>query len=330
VTANQYYLTNGVGHTARVNPLRLTNDTRTWTDTNGDEIPQLNELGPSTGFNLGTTNRYNPDIKRPYARELTVELERQLPMDMVASASFIHRDTRDEIGSKNVLVPAASYIPMAVTERNSGQMVTVYNLAPSLRGKFDFLFDNFPELNSDFNGADFTLQKRLSRNWMVLGGLSLGKNVGDIYGTADLNNPNNTFRRGLIEFDVPVSMKLSGAYQFPYGVSLSGNFQHFTGFPEEDSVIVSSNTVALTQVSQTLNVAERGTHRLPNVNVGDFAVKRLFRLGRSVTAEPAMELFNVGNVNTVQGRVTTLGPAYHRATSIMRGRMLRFGVNVKF
>jgi len=330
VTANRYYLTNGVGHVARVNPRRLTNDTRTWADRNADEIPQLDELGPSTGFNLGTTNRYNPDVKRPYAKEFSLELERQLPYDLVASATFIHRDTRREIGSRNTLVPRESYIPLPVTERNSGQAVTVYNLAPSLRGRFDFLFDNFPELDSDFNGADFTVQKRLSHNWMVLGGRRIVKKKGDIYGTADLNNPNNKFRRGLIEFDVPVSFKSSAAYQFPYGVSLSANFQHFTGFPEEDSVTVGTNTVALTQVSQTVLIAERGTNRLPNVNVGDFAVKKLFKFGPNVSAEPAMELFNVTNANTVQGRLTTLGPAFHRATSIMRGRMLRFGVNLKF
>ncbi|MGC4086194.1 MAG: hypothetical protein QM736_29745 [Vicinamibacterales bacterium] len=30
-------------------------------DRNGDGIPQFDELGPSTGFNLGTTNRYAED-----------------------------------------------------------------------------------------------------------------------------------------------------------------------------------------------------------------------------------------------------------------------------
>ena len=127
-----------------------------------------------------------------------------------------------------------------------------------------------------------------------------------------------------------MSLKVSAAYEFPYGISVSANAQHFTGFPEEDSVIVGANTVALTQVSQTLNVAPRGTNRLPSVNAFDMAIRKRIRLGSGLTAEPALEMFNLGNANTVQGRVTTLGPAYHRATSIMRGRMLRFGLNVKF
>ncbi len=230
-SANRYYLTNGVGHVARINPMRLTTDTRRWVDANGDEIPQLDELGPSTGFNLGTTNRYNPDVKRPYANELSVEVERQLPLDAVLSVQYTHRATRREIGSRNLLVPRESYIPLEVTERTSGQPVTVFNLDPTLRGRFDFLFDNAPELNSSFNGVDVTVNKRMSSRWMIMSGLSLGKNLGDIYGTADLNNPNNTFRRGRIEFDVPVSFKLSAAYLLPQGVTVSANMQHFTGFP---------------------------------------------------------------------------------------------------
>lgn len=329
-SANRYFLTAGVVHASRVNPMRLTNDTRSWVDANRDEVPQLSELGPSTGFNLGTTNRYASDVDRPYANELSIELERQLPLDVVVSVGYTYRATRREIGSRNLAVPRESYIPIDVVEQTSGQRVTVYNQDPASRGRFDVVFDNAPELNSAFHGVDFTANKRLTSKWMLMTGVSLGKNVGDIYGTGDLNNPNNTFRQGRIEFDVPVSVKVSAAYEFPYGISLSANAQHFTGFPEEDSVVVGANTVRLTQVTQSLIVAPRGTNRLPSVNALDLAVRKRVRLGSGVTAEPALEMFNLANANTVQGRVTILGPAYHRASSIMRGRMLRFGLNVKF
>ncbi|MGE3513195.1 MAG: hypothetical protein AB7N65_30410, partial [Vicinamibacterales bacterium] len=329
-SANRYYLTNGVAHTSRVNPMRLTNDTRAWVDANRDEIPQLSELGPSTGFNLGTTNRYADDVERPYANEFSVEIERQLPLDVVVSLGYTHRATRREIGSRNMAVPRESYTPIDVIERTSGRAVTVYNQDPATRGRFDVVFDNAPELNSAFNGVDITANKRMTGKWMLMTGVSLGRNVGDIYTTGDLNNPNLTFRRGRIEFDVPVSVKVSSAYEFPYGISVSANAQRFTGFPEEDSVIVGANTVALTQVNQTIVIQPRGTNRLPTVTAFDMAIRKRFRFPSGITAEPALEMFNLGNANTVQGRVTTLGPAYHRATSIMRGRMLRFGLNVKF
>ena len=42
------------------------------------------------------------------------------------------------------------------------------------------------------------------------------------------------------------------------------------------------------------------------------------------------EIHNLVNVSTVQSRNTVLGPAYGQAANISRGRMLKFGANVKF
>jgi hypothetical protein len=330
VSANRYDQVFGVSYGARVNPMRTTNDTRSWTDRNGDLIPQLDELGPSTGFNLGSTSRYAANVKRPVVNAYTIEIQRQLFGDLVVSALFIHRDTRRDIGSKNLAVPPESYAPILVTEKNSGQVLTVYNQDPATRGRFDVVFDNFPELDARYNGVDLTFNKRLSRHWMAMGGLSYGWNIGDIYGTSDLNNPNFTFRQGVIDFDVPWSFKASAVYELPQGFSVSGNVQHFTGFPEQDTVSVGSNTVALTQVTQSVVVAPRGTNRLPSVNTADIALKKRFRIGTQLTAEPAVQLFNVTNANTVQNRLTVLGPTYHRALDILQGRMLRFDLNVKF
>src|SRR5207249_11816054 len=172
-------------------------------DLNGDLIPQLNELGVSTGFAFGTNNRYAANLKRPVSNEYSIEVQRQIPGNVVVSVGYTRRETRRNIGAKNVAVPLESYIPLQVTEANSGRAVTVYNQAPALRGRTDNLWDNFPELDTNFNGADITANKRLSDHWSMNGGASFGRTVGDIYATSttssqvDLNNPNNTFRRAV-------------------------------------------------------------------------------------------------------------------------------------
>jgi hypothetical protein len=320
----------GSGTIDVVNPIRTTSDTRSWVDRNGDLAPQLDELGPSTGFNLGTTNRYRPGFKRPYAAEYSVEFEQQLLKDMVFSAAYFHRGVRRIIGSMNVAVPTSSYIPLQVVEATSGRQVTVYNQDPALRGKFDVVWDNFPQLDSHFNGLDLTLNKRFDRRWMLIGGVSLGHNEGDIFGTADLNNPNYQFRRGVLGNDVPVSLKLSGSYQAPYGVMVGAAFQHYTGFPETTSVSVGATTVALTQVTQSIVVQPRGTTRLPDVNLLDMNVKKIVRFNNRFSAQPALEVFNLLNSNAIQARNTVLGPAYFRAANIVFGRMVKFAVNVNF
>ncbi len=329
-SANRYNIPVGVANVVRINPIRVTSDTRAWTDRNGDQIPQLTELGPSTGFNLGTTNRYSPTLKQTVTDELSAEIQRQLPGDLVVSVGYYRRARRREIGSRNVAVPRESYIPLEVTEATSGRQVTVYNQNPALRGRFDVLWDNVPEMDTTYNGVDISFNKRMSRRWMIMGGASVGRNQGDIYGGAsDQNNPNFTFRKGVAGDDVPFSLKASGAYQLPYGIALSASAHHSVGFPEITTVLVGGNTAPLTQVTQALVVEPRGTTRLPDVNQLDVSVRKTFRV-RGLSLEPVLDMYNLANSASITSRTTLLGPTYQEAVIIQRGRLIKLGMNASF
>src|SRR5262249_37124305 len=248
VSASRYDQPITLSNVQRVNPLGIVNDTRAWTvcaagqgvgcDLNGDLTPQLNELGVSSGFAFGTNNRYADGLQWPVSNEYNIELQRQIPGNIVVSAGYTRRETRRNIGVRNVAVPLETYVPLQVTEANSGRQVTVYNQAPALRGKTDYLWDNFSDLDSNFNGLDLTANRRLSNHWSLNGGASFGKTVGDIYGLStvsaqvDLNNPNNTFRSGVIGNDVPWSYRLAGGYEFPYQGWVSGSARYYQGFPD--------------------------------------------------------------------------------------------------
>ena len=79
-----------------------------------------------------------------------------LPGNIVTGITYIHRRRQGEIGARNVAVPTSSYIPLQVTEVASGRQVTVYNQDPALRGRFDVLWDNYREMDTEFNGVDIT------------------------------------------------------------------------------------------------------------------------------------------------------------------------------
>jgi hypothetical protein len=249
---------------------------------------------------------------------------------LVVSAAYYHRESKNQIGSRNMAVPTSSYTPMVVRELSSGRDVTVYNQAPELRGRFDTLWSNLPELDGTYNGVDLNFRKRLSNRWMVMGGASIGKNKGDIYGgNSDLNNPNFAFRSGVLSTDVPRIFKLSGLYELPFDISLSGSVQRYTGLPERTTVSVGRDSATLTQVTQVITVEPQGTTRLPSVSMIDLSMKRIFRFdNRSI--EPALEIFNLGNINTITSRSAQLGPAYYRVSNIIRGRMAKFGLNIRF
>ena len=99
----------------------------------------MNELGPSSGFTFGTTNRYDANLKWPVSNEYSLEVQRQLFLSTVLTVGYTNRQTRRNIGFQNVAVPIDTYIPLQVTEANSGRPVTVYNQAPALRAKQDNL-----------------------------------------------------------------------------------------------------------------------------------------------------------------------------------------------
>jgi hypothetical protein len=337
--ANRYIIPVGSGVLDRINPVSVASDTRAWTactpgqtsgcDLNGDGLPQLNELGPSSGYNFGQLGHYAPGYKWPWADEFSAELQRQLPGNMVATVGYTRRLKKGNFGSRNLSVPTDSYIPLTVTEVNSGQTVTVYNQAPALRGLQNILFFNATELDSVYNGSDISIDKRMSNHWMMTGGVSLGKNVGWV-GNTDLNNPNSKqFSRGLVGNDTPFSLRLSGVVDLPFRVSASATFQHQVGYPETTQVSVGNNTVTLTQGTTVLTVAPVGTTRLPNLNQLDTSFRRAFRAGSKVY-QARFDAYNLLNNATVINRNTVLGPTYDFVNNIQRGRLIKLGMTVDF
>jgi hypothetical protein len=269
-----------------------------------------------------------------------LELQRQLPGNMVITTGYTRREKRGNFGSRNLLVPKESYIPLNVVEANSGKAVTIYNQNPALRGLRDVVWTNDSTLDSNYNGGDITLDKRMSNGWMMTGGVSIGKSEGynGLGGTCatsngcttDLNNPNaDAYSYGIYGNDVPYSFRLSGIYELPWAITMAGTFQNQKGFPETTTVSVGNNTVALTQGTTTITYEPRGTTRLPTLNQLDMSFKKLFRVGGK-TIEPRLDLYNLANTATIINRVTTLGASYGAVNGIQRGRLIKLGMNVDF
>ena len=85
----------------------------------------------------------------------------------------------------------------------------------------------------------------------------------------------------------------------------------------------------LTQVTQNVQVAERGEYRYPWVNLLDLRAARSFRIG-ATTFEPTLDLFNVFNNNAVTNAVQTIGGSLGRPSAIVMGRLLRLGGRIAF
>jgi outer membrane receptor protein involved in Fe transport len=208
---------------------------------------------------------------------------------------------------------------------DSGKFRWFSNLRYTIPGNFF----NSAAGDTKYNGWDVTVNKRMRNHWSLLGGVSLGRTKGDTIG-GDLNNPNgNQFRYGIIGNDVPWSYRMSGVYETFYGVSVSGACQYNKGAPDLTTVLVNSNTVALTQSTQNVYVEPRATHRLPNVAQLDMSIRKNFRFGGR-TFTPRIDFYNLTNESAVTAWITQLGSTYHRASTIQHGRVFKLGVNADF
>ena len=116
--ANRYDQPIQMEFVGRLNPVGSTSDQRQWLPQsqcntagvlrmrrNGDLMPQIDELGPSGGFALGSTSRYADGLKYPVANEYNAEVQHQLPGNMVLSVGYTHRQTRRNLGQRNMAVP---------------------------------------------------------------------------------------------------------------------------------------------------------------------------------------------------------------------------------
>jgi len=87
--------------------------------------------------------------------------------------------------------------------------------------------------------------------------------------------------------------------------------------------------VLLTQGSQSVMVDPRGTIRFPNVSQIDMSVRKGVRIAGS-RLSARLDVYNLLNGSAITSRITTLGPTYHRASAIQRGRLVKVGLSVDF
>jgi hypothetical protein len=338
--ANRYSQPINISVISRLNPVATVMDQRPWTrcspgqtvgcDVNNDLIPQLNELGPSPGYVFaGVNSRYAEDLARPVSNEYTVEVQRQLPQNIVLSVGYSYRQTRRNIGQVNTAAPASSWIgPLTVTEVTSGRTVNVWNRGTTASAN---LFYNSEEEDTNYHGSDITVNKRMSHRWSLQGGASFGRVTSRTRG-GNRSDPNITsaFDSDVIGAnDRPWSYRMSGVYEFPHQIFASGTWQYQAGPPETTVVLVTNQTINLAQGNQEVRVAPVGEVLFPNVATLDLNIRKTWRIGRQ-TLSPRLEIFNATNESTISAWVSQLGPTYHRPSGLQRGRLIKLELGYEF
>jgi len=350
---SRYGLQVGIDRVLNVNPLQSDSQKCTWTDPNGDGIAQPSEISQCTGY-AGITSHYADPVngpKWPYSDEVTAGVEREVMRNMRVGVMYYHRTNRNQIGTRNMAIPTSAYtsVPVNVPNGPNGPTTaTVYNLNPAFFGSQfqNNVVDNDPYLNTNYDGVEVTANKRFSKNWQMVGGLTIGKNKGGINtggsstgntssgqsSTLDLNDPNNTlYSNGVVGNDSVVAFRLSGSYQFPWAITMAGSLVSNGGYPYYSSYAVTRTVLpTLTRSTQVIPLSARGDERLPTVTLVDLSFSRAFNFAQGRRIVPRLDIYNVGNAATVVVLNPAVGGSYLAPSQIVAPRIMRVGFSVNF
>lgn len=336
-----------------------------WRDLNADEFVQANELDfsrvltrsntfdPANPGNFRSPGSVDPDIDNDRTREAIVGFNHQLGASMAVGGSYIWRkydnfNWQDRIGFSSADMIERTLTPTCSAADARCETVTYFD--PAFQVPAPFVRTNTPDRWRDFNGFELSFQKRHSNRWS--GSFSYAyNNAVDNWTLNAIEDPtfragggfeNSTFINGSMQY-APESagsgignvfqnakwlVKANGQYTLPWDINLAGVYNSRQGFPATPSVQTPNRANGGGQVLVLLDPL--GEDRLDALQTVDLRVDKSFTFG-AVRLRPSMDIFNIGNVNTVLARRRNQAATNANTISgIVAPRVLRFGLSVQW
>lgn len=365
--AHNFYYEETYLHIARLNnpvSASVNTATRTWTDFNGDFIPDCDfrnpapnqECGPLSDLAFGTpriTTFYDPEInqgtgKRAYNWESAVSVQQELLPRVGLQAGYFRRSFGRFQVTDNRAVTPTDFDPYCITApRDSrlpgggGQEICgLYDVSPLKFGQSDNFVTfakPFGKQSEVYDGVDIGLSARLANSTFIEGGISSGRVRTDRCFVVD--SPQE-----LLFCDIRppflTEVKFAGAYTLPRGgVQLSGSIQSLPG-AMITATYTARNAEIVPTLGRNLSRGAAGTAEVPLIEPGtlyenrlvqvDFRAMKIFDFGARMRLRAMVDLYNAFNANDVLTMSTGYGATWLRPTSTLPGRLIKVGVQLNY
>ena len=368
--------------------------TRSWTDSNGNFVPDCNlavsALNGECGLlnaPLGSLNvaaNYLAEITsgwgvRPNDEEVAVGFQHEILPRVALDFQFTRHAFGNFVASQNTSRPPSAYNQFCVTAPtapaatsgftlpNAGQQVCGFvDLNPSFSTTVPFFVvqkaSNFGDVSDIYTGYDINLSARLPRGGQASGGVSIGHEITDVCAVADKASVTYAAVAGVTastsgtlaptygstsaagtpsalycRVEPPFQPDVKGLVSYPlpwWGLTASATLQNRPGPQILATYTVTNATVQ--NLGRNLNSGSASTGLIaPGTLYGDRFTQvdvrfgKNFRFGnRRISA--SMDVYNLLNSNAVLTQNNTVGPNWRTPTSILQGRLVKFGAQVDF
>jgi hypothetical protein len=315
--------------------------------------------------NTVSANSVDPNLKNDTTDEFIIGVDREVGRGFAIGANYIYRKYGNFQWSDRVNFTSSEWVPVSFTpttgcQGNDGlrteasRCPTVSYYEPTIQQPTVVTLSNIPGYERVFSGIEVNGRKRMSSRWMM--NTSFTYNTTDVHhndfagagnqssGTAGTipisEDPTNRVVREGGQYDYLTSgsgignvyvntkwlFKLSGLYELPWRVNVSGFYNARQGYPFEQGLLSPSRQRGAGTVFVVLD--QVGELRLPNYHNVDFHVERPISFA-TVKFVPSLDVFNLTNGNTVQAiRGTQNAANANQIQAIVAPRVLRFGVRM--
>jgi Carboxypeptidase regulatory-like domain/TonB-dependent Receptor Plug Domain len=326
-----------------------------------------NPLSASTNWsaanpaNTKSANSIDPNLKDDTTDEIIVGIDREVGLGFAVGANYVWRryanfQWSDRNGLATSDYSATSFSAPASTcpAAQSADCPAVTIFTPNFQIPTIITYTNVPSATRSFNGLELNARKRMSHHWLMNTSFSYGSgllNLNDFTGsingtsltsTAFVEDPTNRVSRDGFQGEVPTSgsgignvyintkwlFKVSGLYNLPYDINISAFYNARQGYPFER--VVQGPSRANGAGIPLVLLDPIGESRLPAYQNLDFHVERPIKAG-TTRFIPSIDIFNVGNSNTVQAiRGTQNASNANNIQAVVAPRVVRFGVRVNW
>ena len=322
-----------------------------WNDLNGDKFIQANEIDMRTILSFGggynpddpgrtiSPNRVDANVKPPKTQEASVGFSKELAADVGVSVAYTWRKYTNMIWKTPIGLSSANYSPVTFAPPASACPSTarceaVTYFVPNIPLPGEILYTNQPDFYRRYQGFEAVLRKRLSHRWMLTGSVSLDNSPSFYPTAASYSDPTNIAQSNGGQYS-PIGVnarwmtRANGLYQVPWhDIGVGATLDIRQGYPFQPSINIASRPNRAGAVQVLLD--QVGTVRLPTLKSMDLRVEKQFK-AHGVTFRPAVDFFNLFNVNTVLARRAVQNASNANQVSLIVGpRVMRVGMAVSF
>jgi len=333
----------------RYSPVFSDSDRRTWFDadlipgtdtlsglglaTDGDDIAQNSEIGPSNDLSFGQrgARELDPNFQRENNWEWSASVQHEVLPGISLTTAWYRRVYKELWGTENTLLETTDYTLFQAPHPDDGTPIDVYNLNLSHRG-LSVIRDFNSDTNSQvYQGFEVSFNARIPGGGTFFGGTTTERTL---FNSCDTDNPNN-FRYcdqpSLGSVPYLTEYKLAGFYPIPLGLSVN---MSLISWPGEQlltrwSVPRSMFPGGQRTTSVRVNLAKPGTKYDDRYTQLDMGVKRVFTFG-GLQVHTDFTMFNSLNTSAVLNENTSYGSKLGTPTQVAQGRLFRVAAQLKW